>query len=138
MNVATLKRFASSQDQGTFGVLTVNGRSWFTAERPWLENKTFVSCIPNGWYSVQYGRYARGGYETLEVIVPGRTSILVHRGNKAEDVQGCIAIGKRLGALQLTWAVLDSRAAFEQFWNTVKNQGKPDVLRITFGEQDGN
>ncbi len=43
-------------------------------ERPWLNNRAGVSCIPAGTYIVGPRRFLRGGYDAIEVReVPGRT-----------------------------------------------------------------
>jgi len=108
-----LRRFCSCS-MGTFGELTTDsGFSCFTVEKPWKNNAPWISCIPPGQYEVRPRRYNRGGYAALEVLdVPNRTDILIHKGNTAEDVQGCIVPGMRLGCLGDRWAVLSSSAAF--------------------------
>jgi hypothetical protein len=56
---------------------------------------------------------------TFEVAdVPGRTAILFHRGNVVRDTRGCILLGRRFGRLGAERAVLDSRAAFDEFLGT--------------------
>ncbi len=133
---------------GTFGTLTVYSdesgaaddddgilRS-YTVVRPWLDNKTFVSCIPNGWYALSRGRYHKGGYDTLWVRdVVGRNSILIHKGNTADDVLGCIALGSRLGLIRTRWAVLQSADTFDRFWGVVSGLDGRGRIEITSGSQ---
>lgn len=115
MDSLILTRFAWT-DMGVFGEMLVDGQRLFTVERPWLDNRPAVSCIPLGVYECAPRRFYRGGYDAIEVQgVPGRTYILFHRGNVASDVQGCIAVTSRLGALNGVWAGLNSRPAFELF-----------------------
>lgn len=65
-----------------------------TLERPWVDNKRGISCIPLGEYhgAVQPSpRFHRDLPELLDV--PGRTQILIHAGNTPEDTEGCILVG---------------------------------------------
>ena len=110
-----LTRFCYS-DMGTFGRITVADATLITVERPWLDNKPNVSCIPEGEYECRPRFYYRGGYDAVEVLnVPGRSHILFHVGNTMLDVQGCIAVTSRLGVLGGLWAGLDSKTAFSAF-----------------------
>jgi len=110
-----LGRFCYSP-MGTFGRLNLGEFTLYTVERPWLDNRPSISCIPEGTYRCEPRRYNRGGYDTVEVLgVPGRSHILFHRGNTMHDVEGCIALGNRLGSLGGLWAVLESREALEAF-----------------------
>ncbi len=111
----TLKRISGTGD-GTFGVL-MEGEVPFalTVERPWLQNRRNVSCIPPGRYVCRRTLSPRFG-ETFEVTgVPGRSHILFHKGNTAADSSGCIVVGERFGELGGTPAVLSSARAFGAF-----------------------
>lgn len=110
-----LERFAYS-DMGTFGELfDENGEHfcWVCEEvwhnnRPSIEYRQTGSCIPVGTYTCRRGKYPRHG-DTFEVLnVPGRTAILFHVGNTVADIEGCLALGNRLGALGNVWSVLES------------------------------
>ncbi len=60
-------------------------------ERPWLDNKRNISCIPEGTYQIapdQEGRFT--GYQELQ-DVPGRSEIIIHAANYVHEVQGCLA-----------------------------------------------
>lgn len=110
-----LERFAYTPE-GVFGRLVIPEFICYTVERPWLDNKPQVSCIPEGIYSLKLSRYERGGYPAYEVTnVPNRTMIKIHIGNTMDDVIGCIALGKTLGFTQRKWAVLNSGKAFQEF-----------------------
>lgn len=105
-----------STPQGTFGELFMPEFHCFTVERPWLNNATWVSCIPAGEYDLQLRFYNRGGYWTAGVVdVPGRSHILFHKANVKEDVQGCIGLGNALGTIDNKWAVIGSSTAFKSF-----------------------
>ncbi len=57
-------------------------------ELQWLDNQPFKSCIPPGKYEVKYlAESASGKYKDVYHIqdVPGRSGILMHKGNWAGD-----------------------------------------------------
>jgi len=95
-----------STAQGTFGILTIGDKSWFTLELPQRDNKPNVSCIPSGEYqcSLRYSPNFRKNLFCLQGV-PNRSFILIHGANFAGDttqgyqthLQGCIAIGKSIG-----------------------------------------
>lgn len=101
-----LTRFAYGP-HATLGRLVVEGHTFFTVERPWLGNRPFESCIPQGVYAVE--AYSSPKYPDVWELqeVPGRSKILIHAGNWASDVQGCIAVGMGLR----DWGVSSSRVA---------------------------
>lgn len=106
---------------GTFGTLTLpSGVVLYTVERPWLDNRPRVSCIPEGEYECRPRQFFRGGYPASEILdVQGRSHILFHVANRPRDVEGCIGVGSRLGAVAGDWAVLDSKTGFRQFMSEV-------------------
>lgn len=106
-----LKRYAYGPE-ATLGRLRVGDDVFWTVERPWLCNKPFESCIPEGNYQVN--PYSSGRYPNVWELqgVPGRSKILIHVGNYARDVQGCIAVGS--GLAPGGWWVVRSRAAMER------------------------
>jgi len=126
-NNLILERFAWCPE-GTYGVLKFpDGTEFFTCERPWRGNEAFVSCIPVGVYYLEQryspvvqrtsgGEFAEG-WEVTDVV--DREYIMLHPGNWPEDVEGCIAVGKRFAITQNRkgkWSnsVLDSREAFRE------------------------
>lgn len=129
MTEVLLRRFAYTPN-GTFGRIKVNGKEFYTVERPWQDNKPNVSCIPEGKYTLRMrdsgvvtrstgGAYSRG----WEVVgVKGRTFIMIHPGNSLDDLQGCIAPGKQLGVVGGKWAVISSRPAFDELMAELSGQ----------------
>ena len=108
-----LTRYALFDDR-TLGRLVVDGEVFYTVEKPWKDNKPFVSCIPAGRYTITKGDSPRFGPNTWQVMdVPQRTHILFHVGNTADDVVGCIAVGTNVyGHLD---GVGKSKAAMARF-----------------------
>ena len=88
-----LTRYALFDDR-TLGRLVCGDEIFWTVEKPWKDNKPFISCIPAGRYTITKGDSPRFCPDTWQVMyVPGRTRILFHVGNTADDVVGCIAVG---------------------------------------------
>jgi Family of unknown function (DUF5675) len=89
-------------DKETFGELVAtNGGATFTCktlELPWKNNQRNVSCIPAGWYTVDWSFSASRMKYTYRIKnVTGRSGILIHVGNfaagKKVDIEGCILVG---------------------------------------------
>lgn len=108
----------------TVGVLT-KGTTIVASvvERPWDDNKMFISAIPEGTYIIKfkfYGKYHekwkyREGYKGVPVLtgVPGRSEILFHPAKSVADVKGC------LGVLSPFW------------WSTYEQIKEGDTIKIT-------
>ena len=71
-----LERFAYLES-GTLGKLTVGPWSCYTIERPWKDNQSNVSCIPEGTYKCEPFSGDRFKDVVQILDVPGRTFILV-------------------------------------------------------------
>ena len=128
-----LARFAYTP-LATLGKLYIEGTDFecFTVERPWLDNKTSVSCIPEGEYQIKLGQYNRGGYPAYEVLnVPGRTHIKIHVGNTSNDVIGCIALGASCGIIDSKLGVISSRTTFASFMSAMHNAEDGKILVYT-------
>lgn len=93
MRTLTLQRLTSS-DLGVTGVLIEDYKPiLLTLERPWLDNKEDVSCIPAGQYLCERYNSQHFGSVFMVMDVPDRRGILVHGGNKILDTKGCILTG---------------------------------------------
>lgn len=135
---ATIRRQPGT-DHGTFGRLTVEGHAFtaYTGELPWRGNRTGASCIPAGVYRCvwsQSPRLKRATYRLLDV--PERSGVLIHPANLFGDralglkaqVQGCIALGERIGWMEGQRAILRSVPAVRRFETLMG--GKPFDLEI--------
>jgi len=78
---------------GTNGDLLLNGEKiCSTIELPWKENKSQVSCIPEGSYELRKRYTPRFGKHFILTNVPNRSFILLHAANDAlKEIKGCIA-----------------------------------------------
>jgi hypothetical protein len=130
-------------DHGVFSTLCdeFGNKLCHTIERPWLQNKKGVSCIPEGLYKLIPHQSPRmGNCYALEseehgVTVYGpsqRTHILIHKANKVSQLEGCIAPGMTFGVLDGEWAVLSSSVAFNKLVEYL--EGKSALLEIKRAE----
>lgn len=65
-----------------------------TIELEWKNNETNVSCIPAGFYNIQFEHSPRFREHLWELKgVPGRSEAKIHVANYYTQIQGCIAVG---------------------------------------------
>jgi hypothetical protein len=138
MNTAYLKRNESSK-YGTFGTLSAPsvGFSCFTGEPPWKNNRSRVSCVPKGEYTVRIRQSPKYGTIFHLTNVEGRAFILMHWGNLCGDIEkglkshtaGCILLGQGRGWLSGQKAILNSRITVKKFMRLMNNE--PFKLIIT-------
>ena len=107
-----LERFCY-HPKGTLGVIKFAGDTFYTIERPWLDNAANVSCIPEGTYGVRWRESPKFGFTWELQDVPDRTYILIHAANYPSNVQGCIGLGEGLMGDKI--AVSNSRKAVKTF-----------------------
>lgn len=126
---ALLERLEST-DQGTFGRLTAPGVTLFTGELPDRDNAPNISCIPAGAYRCAWTfspAFKRFMYLVIPVI--GRSGIRIHSANYMGDappwrkqLNGCIALGEKLGWIDRQKAVLLSAPAVRRFETLTQHQ----------------
>lgn len=112
----------ASRVDGVFGTLAVdNFPVAVTLERPWLDNKTSVSCIPAGLYIAKRVVSPSHG-DVFEVTgVPGRSHILLHAGNIDDDSEGCILLGESFSYWRDgSCCILSSKDALKEFMQLMK------------------
>ena len=128
--MATVKLLrAETGPQGTFGRMVVGGRTWFTVERQWLNNASDVSCFPAGVYRARMTWSPRFKTMLYELFgVPGRFACRVHPANRAMQLNGCVALGEKLGYMDGVKAVLVSRPAVRRFEDMLEH--KPFTLEV--------
>ena len=124
----TLERFAY-HPEGTLGSISVGDQRFYSIERPWLDNKPNISCIPEGTYPVAWRKSPRFG-ETWHIQnVVNRTYILIHAANFPKDVEGCIGLGMSL--MQDRIAVGSSRDAINLFESLTKTEEEWQI-KVTY------
>lgn len=120
----TLRRVALQPD-ATFGVLIRDDTGALfavTLEREWDHGSNRPSkgavagaCIPPGTYTCVRVQSPKFG-DTFEVKgVPGRSLILFHAGNIADDSRGCILVGERFDPVKGRQGITASKEGFAEF-----------------------
>jgi hypothetical protein len=127
LNTFFLERFCEHPKMGTFGILITPQSIYQTVEQPWNDNKPFQSCVPAGIYTLREYASPRFGLTfaleggTVALTRPEvdanpelkRYACLFHSANHARQLQGCIAPGMELGAINREWAVMSSTTAMK-------------------------
>jgi hypothetical protein len=141
----------------TLGRLHAGSFVFETIERPWLPDPQgnggvrAQSCVPDGVYKVIPHSSAKFGavwalinpdngvwYQPGDIPAGqtwGRSAILIHAGNTATDVIGCIAVGMR--AVHLAdHSVAESRAAIEKLRGILDRNIHTLTIRPTAGTSE--
>ncbi len=111
--------------EGIRGTLFAKGETFHILERPWLNNRNDVSCIPSGEYQARFLlSSASGKFQNIYHLqdVPGRGGVLIHNGNIVDHSHGCLIIGKRRGTIAGRIAVLNSRTALHEFVELMQHE----------------
>jgi hypothetical protein len=99
-----------------------------TIERPWLQNRVNVSCIPAGTYDLKPVNSPKFGL-TFEVeAVVGRTHILIHKANRPSELHGCIAPISKFGVFGNEWAGMSSKKAYDKLMSTLDKNEKHQLI----------
>jgi hypothetical protein len=124
-----LERYAYTP-AGTLGRLFAGDSTLYTIERPWLSNKAFESCIPQGYYRCE--RYSSARFpDTWQIAgVPERSLILFHVANYPDDVKGCVGLG--MSQMGDRVAVSNSRKAVELFRSLTAGVERLDIMISQF------
>lgn len=122
MKKLTLKRINSSSEC-VLGVLELDDKEVCkTLELPWRDNQKGISCIPAGEYKLSPYPSSRFGEVYIVNDVPNRTGILIHTGNTADDIEGCILVGNAHAKLNGKKAVLNSKQTFKVLKELLGNE----------------
>ena len=139
-------------ETATLGRLQFDGQVLHTIERPWKPGlpggMPFVSCVPDGDYQL-LDHVRPNGDHVLALRNPvlgvwystanlppagGRSLILIHAANYAEQVQGCIAPGLGSTVVDNRLMVTHSRRAMAQLMAHAQASG---VDTITIQPTEG-
>jgi len=113
-----------SGDEGTFGRIGARGLCLYTGELPWRDNAPNISCVPPMICRVAWTwspRFRRFMY--LLLGTEPRAGVRKHSANLMGDIalglraqlNGCIALGERLGWIDGQKALLLSAPAMRRF-----------------------
>jgi hypothetical protein len=113
----TVYRLTRSPSQPTYGVLIREDGVPFalTLERPWRDNQRNVSCIHTGRYIAKRHVSPKFGETFWVQDVPGRSEILFHKGNIADDSHGCILVGEQFDPVKGEDGIVASKQGFDEF-----------------------
>jgi hypothetical protein len=113
----TLNRLTKDSITPTFGVLLTEDKIPFalTLERPWLENRKNLSCIPIGIYGCTRINSPKFGETFMVMNVLNRSEILFHKGNIDDDTHGCILVGEQFEQINKEAGIIASKHGFEEF-----------------------
>ena len=126
--------------EGVFGTMSVNDEAFCkTVERPWLDNRPFISCIPAGdydlvpWDSPKFGQVVAFVNPGLHIFLDAhdvkderaRDKCLIHAANYPHELNGCCAVGAEvINFPHHGFGVTNSRRALERLrarWKDRKN-----------------
>jgi len=119
-------------------VILPSGRVIKSIERPWLNNRSNVSCYPEGVYYAKWlERSASGKYKRVWHVlnVVARLGILWHAGNLVRHTKGCTLPGLRHGKLKNLPAVLSSGAGLNVMRRELEGQ---DFILVVRGQSKDN
>ncbi len=120
---------------GTLGQMYIDHKPFcHTLERPWKNNKPFISCVPPGRYKLKsFVSPSKGRCFYLEgdtVSLNGdtrRTHILIHIGNTVDDTMGCILVGECIAPMKDKIAVHQSASAMTDLIEKL-GRGEHDLI----------
>ena len=114
--IFTIVRVAIRRD-GAFGVLLYFGVPFaVTLERSYdaVGDRHYVK-IPAGRYRCVATWFQRGQYRTFEILVPGHSRILFHKGNLETDADGCVLVAESYAVFSGLPGIGDSAGGFREF-----------------------
>jgi len=112
----SIVRVAIRRD-GAFGVLLFSGYPFAVSlERTYdvVGDRHFVK-IPPGRYRCVATWYNTGRYRTFEILVPGHSRILFHKGNISSDADGCVLVAESYAVFSGMPGIGDSAGGFREF-----------------------
>ena len=140
----TVQRLPDDGLKGSQGLLTLHEGddvilTLHTLERPWLANKTNVSCIPTGTYELKpraagtfFARAKeRWGHEFgLHITgVPDRSLILAHWGSYIKNTKGCLLVGLAAARSGDENMITGSRLGYRKLYRTLVAEGFGEEIK---------
>lgn len=106
-----LKTVAVIPDGGCFSAALWKGKPFaVTLERTFDDGKPIIR---DGSFLCQRSYFERGKYWTFEIMVPGHTRVLFHRGNFESDSLGCVLVAESFAVIDGKLGVGDSHGLTE-------------------------
>ena len=106
-------RTVAVRDEGCFSAICYQGRPFAVSlERTFADGRPVIG---NGVYRCERTFFNRGGYATFEIMVPGHSRVLFHRGNVETDSEACILVAESFAMFNNIAGIADSKHGFEEF-----------------------
>ena len=104
-----------------------------TLELPDLGNQHYISCIPQGHYSLKLEKWGKPKKDTWAYRfdkVKDRDGVLIHPANYVTQILGCVAVGQRFEDLNKDGEldVADSRKAIEYLKSICGEEFELDIV----------
>ena len=99
MKATLQRRYELLQTIGIFKMWNDDGEKVFESysmELPWKNNKSFISCIPEGSYKCEITSSPIYGFVFEVTGVESRSHVLIHPLNYVIQSEACIGLGKKL------------------------------------------
>ena len=99
MKATLQRRYEPLQTIGIFKMWNDDGEKVFESysmELPWKDNKSFISCIPEGSYKCEITSSPTYGVVFEVKGVKDRSHVLIHPLNYVTQSEACIGLGKKL------------------------------------------
>ena len=117
-----LVREPNLNNKTTLGWIKMGDFCIATLELPWRDNEIGRSCIPEGTYKCVFlTRSESGKYKNTWLLqdVPGRSQILIHKGNFVHNTRGCILPGLKHTVMAAQRAVASSGDAMDLLFEKI-------------------
>ncbi|MBW2962319.1 DUF5675 family protein [Mesonia aestuariivivens] len=130
-----INRYSHEEKQTIGKLFVLNNNNEVKAEfdcleLPWKNNQQNISCIPEGIYQVKKRTSPKFGEHFHVLNVPGRSYILIHKGNYYTDIRGCILPGLNLSDVNRD-GVIDVTNSTQAMAQLLKMMGSEFQLKIT-------
>ena len=125
-----IRRVFSNKEYGTGGVLFIDG---LPVGGVTLENT--AELIPAGVYRLFHTIHHPDSpheYKCLGIDVPGRTYIHVHVANFADELEGCVAVGRSFFMFPQGVGISSSELAFTHLMESVEGGDSQIEIVDTF------
>lgn len=76
--------------------------------------------IPVGRHRCVSTFYYKGGYSTYEIMVPGHSRLLFHKGNIEAHSEGCVLVGESFASIAGTPGIASSAVGFAEFYERAR------------------
>lgn len=116
-------------DKSTIGSLLIDGKFYCHVIEDKVRNEKIFgeTAIPYGSYQILITYSPRFKQDMpLLINVPGYTGVRIHWGNRAEDTEGCLIVGKWDGKTKDF--ISESKKTYSYLFNLLKSQNNINIV----------